>query len=302
MSAPRRPRNDRGAAYDLLRRMYRFLKCRVLFDTLLCPYGMVRHALLLRSGDRSKRHTYTCFLRAPAQLDALTGPVVDFLVGSDPRKNRLSILLFACSNGAEAYTIVSALLRARPDIECQVVASDLDHRLIDTSTTARYSRDDVYHSPYITDEFVRETFDLVAGAYVVKPAIRARVQFRQADVLDATVRGQFEAADLVLAQNLFFHLAPAEARTAFDNVVSLLKPRAALFIEGFDLGLREELTRERRLTPLDYRVREIYEQSRTHATLAWWTIYYGAEPYMPWRRHRAHRYGTIFLNEAEAHH
>jgi len=295
MSAPTSVRTGKGAAYRLTRQVYRFLKYRVLFDTLLCPYGMVRHAMLVRSGNRSKSHAYTCFLRAPAQLEALTGPVVELLAGADARQGTLRILVFACSNGAEAYTIASALLQSHPHLDVHIVASDLDQRLIDTAVAAVYTREEVYHSPFITPDFVRATFDQTGDNFVVKPAIRARVQFRQADVLDDSIHQQFEAADILLAQNLFFHLDPDEARTAFRNLVALLKPRAALLIEGFDLRLREELTRAWRLTPLEYRLRDIYEQSRTHASLAWWRFYYGTEPYLPLRRHRAQRYGTIFL-------
>ena len=298
MSGVATPRIDNGPIYNSLRSLYRFLAYRVLFDTILCPYGLLRHAALLRSGNRSKHHTYTCFLRAPAQLEALTGPVVEFLSGTSPESSSLTILVFACSNGAEAYTVASALLRAHPGLDFHIIASDLDQRLIDAGIAGTYDREEVFHSPFVTDDFVRTTFDRAGDAYVVKPAVRSRVQFRQADVLDDSLRSRFEPADIVLAQNLFFHLAPDEARVAFRNISLLLKPRAALLIEGFDLGLREELTRARHLVPLEYRLREIYEQSRVHASLAWWRLYYGAEPYMRTRQHRTHRYGTVFLTDA----
>jgi chemotaxis protein methyltransferase CheR len=293
------PKADRGAIYGLLRQVYRFLKYRVVFDTLLCPYGMVRHAGLLRSGNRTKSHTYTCFLRAPAQLEAVTGPTLELLVGGPQARGPLSLLLFACSNGAEAYTVASALMQSWPGLDFHIVASDHDQRLVDIAVAATYSSEEVFHSPYITEEFVRSTFDLVADRYRVKPEIRARVEFRCADVLDGSLAARFAPADLVFAQNLFFHLDPGEARTAFRNIVALLKPRAALVVEGFDLDLREHLTREHDLAPLEYRLRDIYEQARAHTSPAWWKFYYGAEPYMRWRRHRAHRYGTIFLTDTE---
>jgi chemotaxis methyl-accepting protein methylase len=284
----------RGPWYRALRAVYRFLKNRVLIGTLLYPYGVLRHRMLLRSADRSQHHTYTAFFRSPIQLEALTGPVIEFLMGQPPARRRLEILQFACSNGAEAYSMASMLMRVRPELDFRIQASDLHEEMVAHAIAARYSRDEVLHHEYITDAFLAATFDQVPDGFVVKPEIRARVSFGQVSLLDPELPRRFQPADMVVAQNVLFHLDRAAASTAFQYLVSLLRPRAVLVIAGMDLDLKEALTREARLAPLSYRCREIHEQGRSHIPLAWWRYYYGAEPYSVLRRDRYRRYGTVF--------
>ena len=93
-------------------------------------------------------------------------------------------------------------------------------------------------------------------------------------------------------------MEPAPASQAFRNGVRLLKPKSALFIDGMSLDLREKLTSEEGLVPLDYACREIHEFARTHVGERWWNYYYGMEPYASWHRDRLRRFSTIFLKEA----
>ena len=296
------------ARVSLPRRVYRFLKVNVLFNTLLRPYGVLRHRALCRTAARSQEHTYTCFLRSPVQLQALNDPVLEHLrgpwhrepaaAGARPAPGPLEMLVFACSNGAEAYTLASSLRSAWPALDFHIRASDLHQEMIDKARAATYSVDEVQHSDSITEEFIEATFDRVAGSYVVKAPIRERVSFVQANLLGTELSQQFGQADIVVAQNVLFHLDRPSATLAFEGLVKLLKPRAALLIEGMDLDLRQRLTRDHQLQPLAYRHREIYEHSRSHVSLEWWRHHYGQEPYSLLKRDRVRRYSSIFLKGA----
>ncbi len=280
---------------SVIRPIYRFLKINVLYNTILYPYGRMRQNRLLQTANRSQAHTYTCFFRSPLQLEALCGPVIDHLMDRGAKGRKLRVLVFACSNGAEAYTMASALMKSHPDLDFRIEASDLHQEMIDQATSGSYSRDEVFQSEYIGDEFVAATFDPVGDRFVVKQKIKDRVSFSCADLLSSSLRQQFKPADIVVAQNVLFHLAPDAARIAFKNVADLLETRSALFIEGADLDLKIGLTEEDRLSPLTFKYREIYEHSRSHIALAWWNHYYGAEPYSALRSNRQRRYSSIFL-------
>jgi hypothetical protein len=117
-------------------------------------------------------------------------------------------------------------------------------------------------------------------------------------LLDEKLASQFPAADVVTAQNVLFHLKPRDARAAFDNLVKILRPRAALLIDGMDQSLRVALTSAQGLEPLLFKARKIYGESRIHTPIDWWRYYWGSEPYSPLRRDKARRYGTIFLKNA----
>jgi chemotaxis protein methyltransferase CheR len=278
-----------------LGRRYAAFKRRFLYDTLLYPYGAWRHNQVLNSGERSSVHTFTRFHRVPEQLDALTGPVLDFL-GGGKLPERLRVLVLAGSTGAEAYTIASVLTAAHPSLWFHIESSDLHQELVDLATEGVYPRADVFADQRISEDFVTQTFDSAEGSSLsVRAELKSKISFSQADLLEASLVEKYDAADVVFVQNVFFHLPPALAEAAFGNVIRLLKPRSALFIDGISLDAKVSLTKEFGLEPLPYRYREIYESSRHHIALNWWQYYYGCEPFRRTARDRVRRYSSVFL-------
>lgn len=283
-------RSGRGA----LRGAYRLIKFELLYGTLLYRYGVARHEALQKRAAKSQSHTYTRFCRSPGQLDALTGPVMATLLAT-PASEKFQIHVFASSNGSESYTLASVLRTRFPELDFEIAASDLHLDMIERAESASYTSEEVHYWG-TSKNFVEQTFHEVDGTYIVKPEIRERVTFRRADILDANLGSQFERADLVFMQNVLCHLDPEPATQAFQNVVQLLKPKSALFLDGMNLDLRELLTKEAGLVPLDFKVREIHEFARTHIGQRWWNYYYGFEPYATWHRNRARRFSTIFFS------
>ena len=281
---------------SLPRSAYRFIKSKIIFDLALYPYAVYRHRQLLRHCDRTQSHTYTCFLRGPAQLRALAGPVMDFLDNPERKGERLEILLMACSIGAEAYTIASWLTTQVPGLDFHITASDLHQEMVDRAREGSYSENEALHSKYITPEFIAATFERAGDRYVVRDALRKKVTFHQANLLDGEqLRHLFAPAPIVIAQNVLFHLAPDDATNAFSNLVGLLAPRAVLLVEGMELDLRARLTKRHGLVPLDHDIRRIYEETRVHTPPDWWNYYWGTEPYSPLRQEANRYFGTIFL-------
>jgi chemotaxis methyl-accepting protein methylase len=292
---PQRP--PKSAARKLLGPGYRFLRNYLFYDLLLYPYAQAQYRKNLAEKKRSDSHTYTSFYRVPSQLEALTARVIPWLTGGD-QPPELTINVFACSTGAEAYTIASEIMRVHPHLPFKVYASDLHDETVAQGMAATYSPDEVFHNPDIPDAFVTRTFDLVDGRFIVKPQIRARIEFSRADLLDPALAEQFVPADIVLAQNVFCHLYPQDATRAFTNVLKTAKSRAAFLIDGMQLELKEQLTIKAQLEPLDFKCREIYSYARKHGSKKWWTKYHGTEPYLPWRPNHLRRYGTVFLRGA----
>ena len=280
------PVADPQARIDL-KRMGRKLVC----DTLLLPYALLRHRALLRSANRVDNHTYTCFLRAPSQLQLLSGPVLDLVSGS----GRLDITLLACSNGAEAYTIASWLMQSAPTLDFHIHASDLHPEMVARARSATYDSSEVLHSDYMTDQFLQTTFLPQGDGFVVRPEIRERITFSQASLLDGEgLRTQFGQAPIVIGQNVLFHLKPEDSSIAFANLVSLTEPGGVLLVEGMDLDLRERLTREHGLEPLTENLRKIHQETRIHTPARWWHHYWGTEPFIGFRRNAKRRYATAF--------
>lgn len=282
-------------ALAALKSSYRFLKDDVLYGTLLYRYGVSRHRALQAKATRSQRHTYTCFYRSPGQLDALTGQVMPRLL-ADRTPGPFRINVFASSTGAEPYTLASVLVHAFPGLELQITASDLHQEMVDQATTAIYSAEDVRRRAP-PGQFIADTFEKVGEDFRVRPQLRSRVRVTQANLLDPALADQFDPADIVFAQNVFCHLEPEQTRIAFNHICQVLKPRSALFIDGMNLDLREELTARLGLQPLDFKVRQIHDDARTHIGDRWWNYYYGMEPYARWHPSCARRFSTIFFKD-----
>ena len=294
------------AQHALPLRLYRRLRRdadRAWVALMSHTFGPWLHRRLLRQARRSDHHTYTCFHRSPWQLAALTGPVLAHL-HLDPapqpgrterRARRLRVLLYACSNGAEAYTLSAWLALHRPDLDVIIEASDLHPEMVERAREGRYTWPEVAAHQALPAHFLAQTFDRHGEHFVVNARTRSRVRFSCADIVRDDLRARFGEGDIVLAQNVLFHLPPALARRAFDNVTATVTPGGALFVEGMDLDLRQSLTAAHDLQPLDWRIREIYEESRRHVPARWWQFYYGAEPRLWLRRQPQRRYGSIFL-------
>ena len=269
----------------------RKVRRQVVYDGVMLPYALMRHRQLLASSERTDSHTYTCFFRGPSQLQLLSGPILD-LVG---RGERLEILLLACSNGAEAYTIASWLITHAPDLDFRIRASDLHASMVSRAQEGQYSASEVLHSPYMTPDFLESTFVPSGDGYRVRPEVRARVEFSQASLLDGPeLLRQFGTASIVIAQNVLFHLDKADAEVAFNGLVNLTAPGGVLMVEGMELDQRERLSAAHGLDPITHNQRRIYMETRIHTPPKWWNYYWGTEPYISLRQNSKRRYATAF--------
>lgn len=260
-------------------------------------WKVCRHRIALTIEERANS-TFTGFLRLPTQFEALGGPVVNLLARQRP-ESPLRIVVMGCSNGAEAYTIASILVARAPRIEFGVDAFDINDAIIEKARSACYRADEVLNNKVLTPEFIQSTFDVDQGDYRVKKEIAARVKFHVADVLSPDLATRVGRCDILFAQNFLFHLNRADAGRAFENLCSLLNPRAALFVDGMDLGLRQKRTRVRRLVPLEFRIEEIHNEARRARAAGWPNHYWGLEPFMTFARNWQRRYATIYLKDAD---
>ena len=256
-------------------------------------YKHVRNEMALCFQQR-RNHLFTQFLRVPRQLEALAGPVCDFLL-PDCGGRSLRITLCGCSTGAEPYSIASVLLTRRPEVNFKIQAFDIDRKTLEKARTGVYTREEVTSSRMVNEVFIEDTFCSEENLYHVKPSVLNRVSFELTNVLDTDLADKAGLSDIVFAQNILFHLRRKEAVLAFNNICRILRPRAALFIDGMDLDLRHKLTETRRLEPLDYRIEEIHNEARVERGPAWPYEYWGLEPFSMSRKDWKRRYCTIFL-------
>ena len=256
-------------------------------------YKHFRHYVTLYSSERQNA-TFTLFLRLPTQFDALSGPVVDFLL-SHGNSGKLKITILGCSNGAEAFSVASILKNHHPNLNFSIHGYDIVNEMIDKANSACYTEEEVFSNKMVTPSFVHQTFDVENGYYKIKPEITRLVHFSLGDALDPNLRNIIGDSDIVFAQNFLFHLKPKMAKKAFDNICRLLSHNGVLFIDGMDLSMRQRLTHINHLSPLNYKIEEIHNEARVGRTDAWPFVYWGIEPFLTVRKEWQRRYSTIFI-------
>jgi len=163
------------------------------------------------------------------------------------------------------------------------------------SAAAPYRKSGFFNNKIITQDFVDWTFERDGSAYVVKPHIAERVEFHTANVLSPDLQKLVGAQDIIFAQNFLFHLKPALARSALENISRLTHPGSVLFIDGVDLNLRRRAVQKKAYAPLDYEIERIHNEARRARAVGWPYEYWGLEPFLTTRRDWKARYATIFI-------
>jgi chemotaxis methyl-accepting protein methylase len=287
--------------YHLLKNIYRAFREQIFFNLLFYPYARIKHKRVSQLVPPCQEHTYTAFYRSPGQISALLGPVMNYLQQSSEAeltehktKKKLQINILAGSTGAEAYTMASVLLKTFKTLDFQIHCSDLHHHTVFKSQSAEYSAAEI-EGIKVPEDFIKDTFDKVGDRFFIKPFIKERVTFFKADIVFDDLSEKYPPGDIVFIQNVLFHLDPAHVKTAFNKALSIAKKCAVIFCDGMSLDDRVKLTKEYSLEPLNYQVKQIHRHARHHVPLDWWNYYYGAEPYLFFKKDKLRRYATIFL-------
>src|SRR5262249_52961640 len=113
--------------------IWRRLPASVRSLPVLILYGSHLHSLVLRFADRLQNHS-TFFLRNRAELELMRR-----LVSRAARGSNLEVAVFACSKGAEVYSIAWTLKVARPDLTINIHAIDISQDIIDFARKGVYS-------------------------------------------------------------------------------------------------------------------------------------------------------------------
>jgi chemotaxis methyl-accepting protein methylase len=213
------------------------------------------------------------------------------------RDKKVTIYVFAASNGSEVYSLAAELLGAIPALEFEILGSDHQQNLIDKASCGIYSFDEIYSHNF--DRYRSEClFIKKDDGYHVRPEIKRRCVFRKIDMLSQDFSKSLPKADVILAQNVFCHMDPQDVRRAFANIMDCLKSNGLLVVCGMNLELRVELTKKYSLVPVRTKARAIHQEARQHIPEKWWQYYWGIEPYRIFCTEKTRRYSTIFVNQS----
>jgi chemotaxis protein methyltransferase CheR len=273
------------ASTAIVSRAKRYL--RVLADP-------IRYRLRVRFQPR-QNHIYTQFYRFPKQYEVLTDHVLPRLLAerNANKEQPIEVAVFACCSGEEVYTLAHVLAARAPGLPIRIRGYDIVPEVIEQAKLGKYKREQVYSSPFVTDAFVNELFDVDQDNCTVKAQFASVASFEVGDITDERYMNELPRSDFVFAQNVLFHLPRPVAKRAFKNLVAVLRPGGALFINGMDTDMRVKLTKKYGLEPITERIAEIHEDARVDRGANWASSYWGREP-LKMSRNWVRKYCTIY--------
>lgn len=174
----------------------------------------------------------TLWFRDTYPFEVLKNRVFPELVKSGVGQ-RLRIWSAACSSGQEPYSIsmtVDEYERAspsQPKLGVQIVATELSGAMLAASKAAEY--DTLAIARGLSSERLQRYFEPKGpGRWVVKPAVRARVEFRVQNLLDSyAALGKF---DIFFCRNVLIYFSADVKKDILKRIHATLKPGGYLFL------------------------------------------------------------------------
>lgn len=147
----------------------------------------------------------------------------------------IRILSLPCSTGEEPYSIAMALhLEGIPSGNYVIEGVDISNKLLEKAAKGVYSknsfrgRDLSYRERY---------FSFKEEGYVLSPAIRRQVYFRQANALDLHTFPTHIYYDVIFCRNLFIYLHQDSQKRLLRTFAQVLTPNGLLILSPSELEL-----------------------------------------------------------------
>jgi SAM-dependent methyltransferase len=259
-------------------------------------YGAWLHTLA-RVGTRQQCFG-TFFLRNRPALELMRRLAEEKADGST-----LKIAVLGTSIGAELYSILWTIRRARPDLKVVVCAVDISKEILNFAqkgiyapNTCELTGSSIFER--LTPYEMGEMFDWEGDQGRVKPWLRDAITWHVGDASDPELIRVLGPQDMVVASNFLCHMTPLAAENCLHNIAGLVNPGGHLFVMGVDLDVRAKVAHDLGWRPVPELIEQIHDGDPS-VRMTWPWLWSGLEP-LNYRRHDWQiRYAAVFrLNEA----
>ena len=162
------------------------------------------------------------FYRNPDQWRILDKDVFPKLI--ERFGKNLKIWSAACSTGDEPYSLVMALSKFLPLNQIKIVATDIDKQILDKARMGLYNEKSLAGVP---EEMKKKYFTKVGASYKVSDEIKARVEFKQQDLLkDSYPTG----CHLIVCRNVLIYFTEETKEDIYRKFNQALVKDGILFI------------------------------------------------------------------------
>jgi len=171
---------------------------------------------LIKSKDRGELNSLfdtitineSYFFRAEHQFDALEKTIIPGIIGKNRENNNNKIRIWcgACSTGEEAYTIAilvkEKLEEKYPDIDFQILASDISNSALDKAREGKYKE---YSIRKVEKSLLEKYFTLRGDEYEIDDEIKKMVKFTNINLYDDEQIHQVTGCDIILCCNVLIY-------------------------------------------------------------------------------------------------
>ncbi|MGB9795384.1 CheR family methyltransferase [Fervidobacterium gondwanense] len=129
-----------------------------------------------------------------------------------------------CSSGEEPYTLAILLEELKAPPTAKVLATDIDMGVLTRAQIGEYEERSMVSTPL---EYIQKYFIVRDGKYIVKPNVKARVQFKRHNLL----QDPFEKGlDLIMCRNVVIYFEMEAKDQLYRKFAESLRPGGILFV------------------------------------------------------------------------
>lgn len=175
----------------------------------------------------------TFFFRNQPQLDALVSHIVPELMAAKEKlgKTKIRIWSAASSTGEEAYSaamVITELLKPKyPNIEVEIVGTDISYSVIDTAKRGIYKEYSIRNTPIL---YLKKYFKQAGNTYEISPNIKNMVTFRLLNLYDELGMKTMLNYDIIFCANVLIYFDAASKIKVVDKLYNSLSRNGYLFI------------------------------------------------------------------------
>jgi chemotaxis protein methyltransferase CheR len=190
------------------------------------------------SNAQEKKYLYeaitineTFFFRNQPQLDALVTTVIPQIIASKAGRSKIKIWSAASSSGEEAYStaiIIFDLLKPKyPDLEIEIVGTDINNAVIETAKAGIYREYSIRNTqPY----YLKKYFKPLGNAFEIDPAIKKVVSFKNFNLFDDISMRSMTSFDIIFCANVLIYFDAKSKMKVVSNLYNSLNKGGYLFI------------------------------------------------------------------------
>lgn len=161
------------------------------------------------------------FYRNPKRWDALKTAILPDLFND---RKKLSIWSAACSTGEEPYSIAILIKQYFPNIDFQVLATDIDENALDKAKMGVYTEQALKELPELLKH---NYFSYEQGFYHISKEIKKHVRFRKHDLLADRYP---VATDLIICRNVLIYFTDWAKDKIYQHFSESLRQNGVLFV------------------------------------------------------------------------